>query len=209
LTRDLFFFEESPSGLARTGCLAPSLSSLIIQCKTIVLPPLRKRKEDIPILANHFLELAIARAEVPINARLNLTSDLLDFLMTQRWGENVLQLKAFIAALVSPPFNVLLNHSERIEVTKMALMIEEGREFSLNQSIARIEACVVSRALAKFSGCQSKAAQLLGTTDRSIRHLQESLTRLIVFFCSSSLLEMATDSSDLLCDLFTLFCIPS
>jgi hypothetical protein len=129
--------------------------------------------------------------------------------IAQRWGENVLQLKAFVASLASPSFESLFSQHERIEIAKIALMIEEGKEFSLKQSLARIEACVVSRALAKFSGCQSRTAQLLGTTDRSIRHLQESLTRLIVFFCSSSLLEMATDSSDLLCDLFTLFCIPS
>ena len=203
--RFLFFFEEPPSGLAQTGCLASSLSSFIIQCKTIVLPPLRKRREDIPVLANHFLERAIACADVPINSRPNLTSDLLDFLMTQRWGENVLQLKAFIVALVAPPFNVLLSHSERIEVIKMALMIEEGREFSLKQSLARIEACVVSRALAKFSGCQSKAAQLLGTTDRSIRHLQETLTRSFVFVVSTSIFHCIIEYADQLPDLSDLF----
>ncbi len=203
--RFIFFFEGSPSGLARNGSLAPMLSSLILQSKTIVLPPLRKRREDIPVLASHFLERAIAREDTPFNSRPTLTSDLLNFLMAQRWGENALQLKAFIGALVIPPFNVLLAHSERIEIARIAVMIEEGKEFSLKQSLARIEDCVVRRALDKSSGCQSKAAQLLGMADRSIRHLQKTLTRSLVIVISSSIFQciieyayQVTDLSDLL-----------
>jgi hypothetical protein len=84
-----------------------------------------------------------------------------------------------------------------------------GVLFSLKQSLASIEACVVSRALAKFSGCQSKTAQLLGTTDRSIRHLQEKSMHIIIVIVSTSIIDTFSDFSNLMLDLFFLFAIPS
>ncbi len=199
--RVVFIFQESPSDLSRRGLLVSSLSSLILQCRTIHLPPLRKRTEDIPILAEHFLQHSVACSKGPSESQIKLTTDLLDFLVRQRWEENVLQLKAFVASLVTPSFESLLSQHERIEIAKIALMIDEGKEFSLKQSLARIEACVVSRALAKFAGCQSRTAQQLGTTDRSIRHLQETLMRMIVVAFSSSLLQALLECADKLCDL--------
>jgi hypothetical protein len=102
---------------------------------------------------------------------------------------------------VAPSFESLFSQHERIEIAKIALMIDEGKEFSLKQSLARIEACVVSRALAKFSGCQSRTAQLLGTTDRSIRHLQETLTRSLVIIISSPIFHCVIEYADQITDL--------
>jgi len=61
----------------------------------IVLPPLRKRKADIPLLARHFLvELG---CEDPDRV---LTEEVLEALGTRRWPGNVRQLRNFIERVV-------------------------------------------------------------------------------------------------------------
>ena len=63
----------------------------------IVLPPLRDRRADIPLLARHFAALASRANGLPPAA---LTSDALDALAAERWPGNVRQLQNLIERLV-------------------------------------------------------------------------------------------------------------
>ncbi len=56
----------------------------------IEIPPLRKRKEDIPILVDKFLEEFCERNKIP---KLEITSETYDFLMEYSWPGNVRELK--------------------------------------------------------------------------------------------------------------------
>jgi two-component system, NtrC family, nitrogen regulation response regulator NtrX len=56
---------------------------------SIPVPPLRERKEDVPLLANHFLEKACAEHAVPLKT---LSDDALTLLATQTWPGNVREL---------------------------------------------------------------------------------------------------------------------
>ncbi len=64
---------------------------------TIVIPPLRERREDIPILADHFLKRYAAAAEKPIRA---ISTDALQVLMQHDFPGNVRELKNAIESAV-------------------------------------------------------------------------------------------------------------
>lgn len=62
----------------------------------IVLPPLRERLEDIPLLLNHFLSSSNQRN----NKKLLLTADLLDFLIEYSWPGNVREMQNMVERMV-------------------------------------------------------------------------------------------------------------
>ena len=70
-----------------------------------------------------------------------------------------------------PPDEIVIQQKDRIELVKMHLMIEEGREFSLWDSISKIESTMVRYAFKKHSENQAKATHSLGISDRGIRHI--------------------------------------
>jgi len=164
--------------LREHGRISPSLSQLIESFTTVFIPPLRKRKRDIPPIAEHFLHVFYDKLHSLVNGHVNhvkgldnrgkIESDLADLLMNQSWPGNVLQLKAFIHSLITPNYDYALLQAEKIEVSKMLLMLDEGREFSLRDSMSIIEDGIIQRAMDRFEG-QQKTAQILGLTGRTIR----------------------------------------
>ncbi|MGB2868305.1 MAG: sigma 54-interacting transcriptional regulator [Bacteroidota bacterium] len=172
-------FRQPLTILHRRNLITSTLYAALKAYKSIHIPPLRKRKPDIPLLAHHFLDLFHNESDPNPSPKAQSTQELLtangldpafaDFLEDQKWEENVTQLKAYLRSLIVPDYRVALQEKEKIEVMKMLLFIEEGREFSLRQSISTIENAIVERALQKHAGRQSKAAQMLGVTDRSLR----------------------------------------
>jgi DNA-binding NtrC family response regulator len=63
----------------------------------IQVPPLRERKEDIPILADHFLKVACKRFKLP---NLRLTEDQIDLLQQYDWPGNVRELQNVVKGAV-------------------------------------------------------------------------------------------------------------
>jgi len=177
-SRIIFTITAGLGTLYRSGRIIPSLFELFDSFVSISIPPLRKRRRDIPLLAEHFLHAFYDKLHSPIDGqiayiqglaeRAKIKSDLADLLIDQPWPENVLQLKAFIHSLITPSYAYALLQTERIELSKMLLMIDEGREFSLRESTSVIQDSIIQRAIDKLQG-QQKPAQLLGLTGRSIR----------------------------------------
>ncbi|HMM45647.1 MAG TPA: sigma-54 dependent transcriptional regulator [Candidatus Macondimonas sp.] len=73
----------------------------------VILPPLRERPEDIPLLAAHFVHRAAARLGVPTPA---LTARDLDALLAYRWPGNVRELGAVLERAV------ILGGGERLDL---------------------------------------------------------------------------------------------
>lgn len=65
---------------------------------TIEIPPLRKRKEDIPILVEKFLEDFCSRNNIP---RLEVATETYDFLMSYNWPGNVRELKNAVESAIA------------------------------------------------------------------------------------------------------------
>lgn len=61
------------------------------------LPPLRKRKNDIPLLMNHFLKRESLRLDVPVKV---ISDDAMRLLMNHRWPGNIRELENLIRYLL-------------------------------------------------------------------------------------------------------------
>lgn len=141
----------------------------------IEVPPLRDRRDDIPLLANHFLKKFAPIVGRDIN-RIEKTS--LEKMCVYEWPGNVRQLEnAMERAVALETTNELhvelperakamaaaANGSAPIEVTS------EGIDF--DRYVADIERELISSALKQAGGVQTKAADLLKVSYRSFRHL--------------------------------------
>jgi DNA-binding NtrC family response regulator len=196
--RIIVTLRQSISTLVSDQQLHPALADTLSTCKHILIPPLRKRKSDIPVLAEYFLHRFFDRLHSLVNGQIEhvkgLTNEgtidpvLAGFLKRQKWPENITELKAYLRSLIISDYEDALREREKIEVTKMVMMVEEGKEFSLWQSLAVIEQEIIHRALDKYEGHRTKAAQMLGITGSSVRRRLSLHIILFHFFLSEDFL---------------------
>jgi two-component system response regulator HydG len=164
----IFVLNDSPYELYRRGSLISGLSKILSKYQFIELPPLKKRKEDIPELAQHFF------TQFQIQRRKQIDHNFIKLLQRNRWNENILELKSFIKTFDMPPDEIAIQQKDRIEIAKMNLMIDEAKEFSLKESVSRIEKTMVRQALKKHNSCQTETAQALGMSDFNLRRIAKS-----------------------------------
>jgi DNA-binding NtrC family response regulator len=173
----IFALLQPVSRLHRKGRIIEPLFRKLREFDCIAIPPLRERKEDIPLLIDHFLNEFLDRWNVRGAGRVEtaqtlkrkgrIEAGLLGLLRRQQWNDNVLELKAYIRNVLVVAHQGSMQEEENLEVMKMILMAEEGGEFSLRQCLSVIQEGIINRSLTKNSGRASKAAQLLGISERS------------------------------------------
>ena len=131
---------------------------------TIHLPPLRERKEDIPLLAQHFLQ---KYGEENAKPGLDLTPDALDLLMAYDWPGNVRELENVIERAV-----VLTTGSQigaelvpeqvrRHPIFQMPQFVLPPEGISFKDVITDFEKRLIESTLESAGGVQKKAAELL------------------------------------------------
>ncbi len=132
----------------------------------IKLPPLRERKEDIPLLAEHFLARFCEREEVP---RKRLSEKALKRLMEYHWPGNVRELENLMERLVILTEREVIEEEdlpEHIRVPRIStnpgvkVSFKEG--VSLPQALREFERSLILQALEASGGVKSRAARLLG-----------------------------------------------
>ncbi len=136
----------------------------------VLIPPLRERKEDIPLLINHFLSKT---ADSPKK----ITPEAMKLLIDYSWKGNVRELENVIerTALLTEkeeitPANLppeIITQS-RSDLKSIAELTEEG--IDLEQLIVDIEKDYLLKALEKTDGVKTDAAKLLRLSFRSFRH---------------------------------------
>jgi two-component system response regulator PilR (NtrC family) len=140
----------------------------------IALPPLRERREDIPLLADHFL----ARYSEQMNKRLaGVSHDAMDLLVRYDWPGNVRELENAIERAVALELTPMilpdsLPPAMRAEGPRPGAapdpMPEAG--FDLEAHVQKIERGYIAEALRRAGGVQVKAAELVGMSFRSFRY---------------------------------------
>ncbi len=130
------------------------------------LPPLRERREDIPALAQGFVETAPKQAEI--------SSAALQLLMGFQWPGNVRELKNVIerAAVMAEESMIEPQHLP-VQISGGLVgqaMQEVPEQASLDDRMAEIEKRFIIDALTRADGVQVKAAQILGIKERSLWH---------------------------------------
>ncbi|NIA29090.1 MAG: response regulator [Actinobacteria bacterium] len=136
----------------------------------IFLPPLRERKEDIPDLITHFLQMQNAAPDA-------IESKAIRILMEYAWPGNVRELENIIErALIMSSGNLItikdLPPHLRGEA-ELPLKIENSADDML--TIEEMEKRMIQRALAKAQGNKTHAAKLLGITRRQLYSKMERL----------------------------------
>ena len=123
----------------------------------LVLPPLRERRNDIPLLTRTFVNLYNQR----YTHDTRLTDSGLKTLQEQTWPGNVRQLQHLIERLV------ILEHRIDSETVHDALYASESHEAN-PESLAETEAEQIRRVLAATGGNKSRAAQILGIERKTL-----------------------------------------
>ena len=140
----------------------------------IVLPRLRDRREDIPLLAEHFLAKFAAQMGKPVAG---ISHGALELLVRYDWPGNIRELENVIeraVALETTPTILpdALPRAVREAVPALAASDAPlaGPGFDLEEHVKQIERGYISRALRETGGVQVKAAELLGMSFRSFRY---------------------------------------
>ena len=135
---------------------------------TLKIPPLRDRKEDIPLLAQHFVETFCESHKLPMA---KLPSDTVKWLVDYPWPGNVRELKnALEGGVVLCRDGVLrpgdLNLPRLTDMKPKASAASASEGFSLDES----ERQAIIRALQQAGWVQKDAAELLGISRRAIHY---------------------------------------
>ncbi|WP_437737032.1 sigma-54-dependent transcriptional regulator [Sorangium sp. So ce1335] len=135
----------------------------------IAIPPLRERREDIPILLDHFLARNNARFGMNIRG---FEPEARRLLLEYRWPGNVRELENTVERAM------VLCEGERIGEADLPDRIREARdpiqmqltsgELSIKKTSRVIEEILIRRALQKTKGNRTKAAEVLEISHRAL-----------------------------------------
>jgi DNA-binding NtrC family response regulator len=132
----------------------------------ITAPPLRSRREDIPLLVDHFLGVYCAKNN---RSRLEAPRDVLQILTDYSWPGNVRELENVVERAV------VLCRGDRLTPDDLpeSIQKEPGAEpssltFSVGTPLDEVERRLIRETLRHARGDKSVAAQLLGISTRTI-----------------------------------------
>jgi DNA-binding NtrC family response regulator len=144
----------------------------------IELPPLRERKEDIPLLVKHFLEIYSRENN---KKDLKVTEDIMELLENYSWPGNVRELENFIERTVVltrskiigrdkiPSFLLNSTKSEQND------LLVSSPNLNLKERIRIFQKRAINDALNKSNGIQKKAADLLGIKPTTLNEMIKRL----------------------------------
>jgi DNA-binding NtrC family response regulator len=140
---------------------------LLFRLNTIELrlPPLRDRREDIPVLASHFLRQHAEHYRKPLTG---FDESAIKALLAHLWPGNVRELDHAVERAV------LMAQGETVRAADLGLRAgREGPPRIEEMSLEDVEALLIKKALARFNGNVSHAANALGLSRSALyRRLQ-------------------------------------
>jgi DNA-binding NtrC family response regulator len=141
---------------------------LLFRLNTIEIhvPPLRERREDIPLLASHFLSVFAQRYRKRLNG---FDQPAMQALLENPWQGNVRELNHVIERAV------LLAQETQVRIGDLALRSggPSGPTRIEDMSLEDVEAFLIKKALARYDGNVSHAAHALGLSRSALyRRLQ-------------------------------------
>jgi Nif-specific regulatory protein len=139
---------------------------------TIVVPPLRDRKSDLLLLADHCLEKLGRDHKKEIK---RVSTPAMNALMSYDWPGNVRELENVLerAVLVCQGQVIHAHHLPATLQTAETADVFERR--SLTQAVDALERDLIQEALKAARGCRAKAARLLDTTERIVNYKLKKL----------------------------------
>ena len=143
-------------------------SDLLFRLNTVELhiPPLRERKEDIPLLAAHFLKLYAQRYRKPLKS---FEPAVLQKLMEHPWPGNVRELDHAIERAV------LMSVGDQVLPGDLGLEAERAGSAKIeDMGLEEVECLLIRKALTRHAGNISHAAEALGLSRSALyRRMQK------------------------------------
>ena len=135
----------------------------------IKIPPLKERREDIPLLVDHFIHKYSRELNHPIQ---EINQEALNCLLNYSWNGNVRELENVIERAI------VLTDSNQIQVENLPLEIQSPREesmvsllndeLSIKKASRYLEMDLIKKALHKTNGNHTHAAKLLEISHRAL-----------------------------------------
>jgi DNA-binding NtrC family response regulator len=164
---DVRVFSATNADIAADVAEGKFRQDLLFRLNTIELrlPPLRDRREDIPILAAHFLRQHAEHYRKPLTG---YDEGAIKALLAHAWPGNVRELDHAVERAV------LMAQGEVVRAVDLGLRAgREGPPRLEEMSLEDVEALLIKKALARFSGNVSHAANALGLSRSALyRRLQ-------------------------------------
>jgi len=148
----------------------------------IHLPPLRERRDDLPLLIRHFIALKAAELSLPEKP---FDREALDYLLRYAWPGNVRELENAVERALA------LSLGDTLTVEDLPASVNNGRTTaarppamsvnrpsdgsSLSAAVEELELRLILDALSRADHNQTRAAELLGTTRRILKYKMDKL----------------------------------
>jgi DNA-binding NtrC family response regulator/uncharacterized protein HemY len=130
---------------------------------SFTIPPLRNRKEDIPVLLGHFLKgTSLLKSDEPI------PSDMLKQFLEYNWPGNVRELQNKVKKL--EVMAQMVAAGDIVELSRSVLSeTSESKDGSLTNKVEEFERQLILEALLAAKGNKSHAARMLGIHEATVR----------------------------------------
>src|SRR3990167_406151 len=133
---------------------------------TILLSPLRERRQDLPLLIDHFLRVFAEKNGKRIRG---FTHEARETLLRYDYPGNVRELENLVERAV------VLTRDEVISKDDLPLMVQppeaaEERGGNLTAAVEGMERQMIREALARSGGVQTRAAEMLAISERALRY---------------------------------------
>lgn len=143
-----------------------------INVVTFRLPPLRERKEDVPLMVDHFLKVTATQAGCP---NIKMDRGVLRAMMNYSWPGNVRELENEVKKMVA------LSDGKKIDAPLLSPGLRQMAEEesladganSLKDVVENIERRKILEAMERTKGNKSRAAEILGLSRLGLRKKME------------------------------------
>nr|MBL0716638.1 sigma 54-interacting transcriptional regulator [Desulfobacterales bacterium] len=138
---------------------------------SIIIPPLRERKEDIPVIADYLIE--------KLENKVAISPETMNILSSHDWPgnvrelQNVLESASITAKGTIEPAQVsslVIKNPKEADAILFDSTRSDTQDYNLDQRMQKYEQGVIMAALNRAGGVQSGAAKLLGIKERSLWH---------------------------------------
>jgi two-component system NtrC family response regulator len=134
---------------------------------SIDLPPLRDRREDVPLLVDHFLRRFAGERTPPVTG---VSREALDLLLKYAYPGNVRELENLIHRAVVLARGPLVTTADLPAPVAEAAPEADAGAGTFVERVTRFERQLIVDALGRAGGVQTQAARLLGMSERHLRY---------------------------------------
>ncbi|NKB68488.1 MAG: response regulator [Candidatus Latescibacteria bacterium] len=134
----------------------------------VQLPPLRQRRRDIPVLVDYFLRRYNEENGKAIDA---VSKEAMDLLMRYDYPGNVRELQNIIERAVVMGRGAVVTRADlTAQVQAAPAAPDPDQSGTLPEQVETMERTAIAQALQQADGVQSRAAEILGLSERNLRY---------------------------------------